>query len=97
MKLRTFWSVGGGGRLLGSATGLSVFQDYHVARAVFGSASALSSIGHHGKNWMTELKRNQKLLSPSLVLAPSLSQAGSTSKQKHVWDKIIYVSMFLAN
>ena len=37
----------------------------YLARAVFGSATPLSSIDRNGKNWIIERKQNQKLLWPS--------------------------------
>ena len=38
-----------------------------MARAVFGSASALLSSFYHCGLWMIKRKRNQKLLSPSTI------------------------------
>ena len=40
----------------------------YLARGSFGYASALSSIDHNGKNWITERKRNLNLLSPRTIL-----------------------------
>ena len=43
------------------------FYGLYLARAVFGSVSALSSSFVHCDLWMLKRKRNQKLLSPSTI------------------------------